>query len=499
MKHIINIINQSFFSFSGRLFAIVFGVLYKFYLVDKLEDPTYALGLLGFVISFISITTSFTSLGFSKAANRFIPLWKTQNNHSHTTDFIKTSVLVSLFTSLILAFLLWVYQDYIISAFSFDTQTSDLKKFLIWFLILMVSKNLLDVFQSIIVAAKEVKTNVSFGVFFNLGLKFTLVLALLYLGYDLKGYIFGETIAIFITSIIFLYLVVTKIPTKGILSFPKTTFINKEFRSYTLSMLLLAILAILSGNMDKILLAKLSINDLGVYTMTLLFTPFIGMILYSVNSIFAPIISEIFSNGELKKLDELYQFFTKWTLLLTTPLFIFLMSFRNEVLLFFGKDFVVGSSALAVLIIGQMISVGFGSIGIILQMTGKHVKVLKIYFLQTLIVLVLMFVLIPKYGIIGAAISSSVGVLLSNLFNYSIIYKAYKLVPYKKETVRIFTTLIISYLLSYFIYHFIAKEVTFISFFLNFMIAVVVTLTFSRILCFSPEDKSVFQRIFTKK
>ena len=44
MKHIINIINQSFFSFSGRLFAIVFGVLYKFYLVDKLEDPTYALG-----------------------------------------------------------------------------------------------------------------------------------------------------------------------------------------------------------------------------------------------------------------------------------------------------------------------------------------------------------------------------------------------------------------------------------------------------------------------
>ena len=196
----------------------MFGVLYKFFLVDKLEDPTYALGLLGLVISFISITTSFTSLGFSKAANRFIPLWKTQNNHSHITDFIKTSVLVSLFTSLIIAFLLWVYQDYIISAFSFDTQTSDLKKFLIWFIILMICRNLLDVFQSIIVAFKEVKTNVSFGVFFNLGLKFTLVLALLFLGYDLKGYILGETIAIFITSIIFLCLVVTKILTKEILS-----------------------------------------------------------------------------------------------------------------------------------------------------------------------------------------------------------------------------------------------------------------------------------------
>ena len=103
-------------------------------------------------------------------------------------------------------------------------------------------------------------------------------------------------------------------------------------------MLLLAILAILSVNMDKILLAKLSINDLGVYTMTLLFTPFIGMILYSVNSIFAPIISEIFSNGEQKNLMNCTSFSRNGHFLLTTPLFIFLMSFRSEVLLFLEKD-----------------------------------------------------------------------------------------------------------------------------------------------------------------
>ena len=161
----------------------------------------------------------------------------------------------------------------------------------------MICRNLLDVFQSIIVAFKEVKTNVSFGVFFNLGLKFTLVLALLFLGYDLKGYILGETIAIFITSIIFLCLVVTKILTKEIL-YRKQHLSIKNLDLILYQCYFLAILAILSVNMDKILLAKLSINDLGVYTMTLLFTPFIGMILYSVNSIFAPIISEIFSNGE---------------------------------------------------------------------------------------------------------------------------------------------------------------------------------------------------------
>ena len=46
--------------------------------------------------------------------------------------------------------------------------------------------------------------------------------------------------------------------------------------------------------------------------MTFTFINFLPIILKSINKIFAPIISEIWEQKNIKELQTLYHFFTKW-------------------------------------------------------------------------------------------------------------------------------------------------------------------------------------------
>lgn len=499
MKNIIDIIQQSFFSFFGRIFAVLVGFWYKYYLVDNLENPTYALGLFGLGLTLANLTAPFSSLGMARAANKYIPIWNSKHDSKRIVDYARLSLSLTFIISILIAVAAWIYQDHVILNFSENNQVNDLRRYFPYFLLIMICKNLLDNLQAIMIGLKDVKKNVSYGVFLSISLKVILVMLLLYLGMDLNGYIYGEVSTILVISLIFITLVLRRFPFKLWFSRLNLNFLTRDYFSYIGSMFFLGVLGILSTNMDKILLAQLSISDLGIYYMLFLFTPFVSIILFSVNSIFAPIISEIYSENKLEELKQLYQFFTKWTFILTTPLFFFLMYFRNEVLLFFGEEFTTGSTALAILLFGQMISVAFGSIGTILQMTGKHVKVLKINFLQAGIVVGFMFWLIPKYGLVGAAISSSIGVILSNIFNYTLVYKSFKFIPYKNDFIKIGLVLTLSAAILHFMFNSITIKSELIYLTIYFIATAVVVLLISRALCFNSEDKQVLSQILKRK
>ena len=125
---------------------------------------------------------------------------------------------------------------------------------------------------------------------------------------------------------------------------------KKKVVVYSFTFFLLGILSKFTGFLDKWLLLKyVSINDVGIYYMTFTFINFLPIILKSINKIFAPIISEIWEQKNIKELQTLYHFFTKWSLILSFPLVFFVILFNEDLMLLFGSDFVSGKRVLIIL------------------------------------------------------------------------------------------------------------------------------------------------------
>ncbi len=102
------------------------------------------------------------------------------------------------------------------------------------------------------------------------------------------------------------------------------------------------------------------------------------------------------------------------------PLLTLFISFPSFVLGFFGNEFITGTSALVFLSISQFVNAISGSVGYILQMTGKENVFQYIVFAATLINITLNLLLIPHYGINGAAFASMISLAFWNLI--SIVY-----------------------------------------------------------------------------
>jgi len=142
------------------------------------------------------------------------------------------------------------------------------------------------------------------------------------------------------------------------------------------------------------------------------------MILFAFASIFAPLFSQYFHEGNQKKMLEVFQLSTKWILLTSLPLFIFLILFSNTILMLFGAEFGNNSLALPILTVGIMIQAIFGLGSPSLTMSGfqKYNLINALVALFTNISLNIM--LIPEFGIVGAAMGTTIALFLISLLRF---------------------------------------------------------------------------------
>ena len=101
----------------------------------------------------------------------------------------------------------------------------------------------------------------------------------------------------------------------------------------------------------------------------------------------------------------------------------FLILFADRVLGLFGSDFVAARWEMTILILGQLVNVGAGSVGYLMEMTGHHKKCAYVFGCSALLNLVLNGILIPTLGIMGAAIATAVTMALWNIWLHQLVVK----------------------------------------------------------------------------
>ena len=158
---------------------------------------------------------------------------------------------------------------------------------------------------------------------------------------------------------------------------------------------------------------------------------FFVIILSSLNTIFAPMIADLYHRNELSRIEELYRISTKWGLYLITPFFIVLCFLPQEFMIaIFGPAYVSGWIPLLLLAATQVVNVGTGAVGFILIMTGHQNDWFTISGIIMLFSVIINILLIPRYGMNGAAVASAISVSLIYIVGLFRIRKSLHLWPY---------------------------------------------------------------------
>jgi len=116
--------------------------------------------------------------------------------------------------------------------------------------------------------------------------------------------------------------------------------------------------------------------------------------------------------------------------LTSLPVLIAILVFPSFLLGIFGEDFTAGKTALLILAFGQFFSTISGSVINILNMSNRQKTARNIIAICTFINVVLNLILIPIYGINGAAIATATSTILWNLASVLAIYRIFGFVTY---------------------------------------------------------------------
>ncbi len=191
------------------------------------------------------------------------------------------------------------------------------------------------------------------------------------------------------------------------------------------------------NNIQTLFIGSLdSLAGVGVFSVASQLTVVSGQFSSSINTSTKPVIAELYDQGDMKQLGRLYQTTNKWALMVQFPVFLAMVLFPGPILSIFGETFAEGALVLAILALGDLIHVGTGMGGSIIDMTGHTRLKLVNSLLRLIVYLSLDILLIPQWGIVGAALAALIGEMFINLLRLLEVFFLFRLLPYNRTFIK---------------------------------------------------------------
>ncbi len=156
-------------------------------------------------------------------------------------------------------------------------------------------------------------------------------------------------------------------------------------------------------------------EEVAVYGAAVRLSLLVAFALQAANTVLNPLIAQLFHSGKYSDLQSALRDAAKWMFLLTTTALVGMVLLGRLGLALFGEGYDAGYKVLLILLTGQAINALSGSVGSIMKMCNKQNQACVILVISAVTNVVLCFILIPRYGAEGAAVSVAVGQTLWNV------------------------------------------------------------------------------------
>jgi O-antigen/teichoic acid export membrane protein len=128
-----------------------------------------------------------------------------------------------------------------------------------------------------------------------------------------------------------------------------------------------------------------------------------------------PQLSAFLARGEHDRAAGIFQSATRWLMLASWPLYIVFAIFPAVILGIFGPRYTAGAAALAVLSLAMLVNLGTGNVTVVLLMGGKSSWSAINAGSAFIVNIGLNLVLLPRMGILGAAIAWGASIVVDNV------------------------------------------------------------------------------------
>ena len=295
-----------------------------------------------------------------------------------------------------------------------------------WMALVITPLTMLMLYGELLKGCKRISVS---QVIQNVGLPGLSILGLLVLGriWGVLGAVWAYTLAALGTALIgYLAWIGTTPEIRGL----KGEFSAGELFRSSLPLYIVSITDIVINRTPMVLLGVWGTSgDLGIFgvaTRTAMLTSFV---LIAVNSIAAPVFAGLYRKGDIEGLGRVARQSTKLMILIAAPVLALFIYKPHWVMVLFGPAFIEGAICLRILAVGQFVNVAAGSVGYLLIMSGNERLLRNNMMISAFLNAFLCILIIPRYGLIGAAISTSVTLIFTNIMSAYFVWVRLKIMP----------------------------------------------------------------------
>ncbi|AIC96097.1 flippase [Shouchella lehensis] len=366
-------------------------------------------GVFFIALSIMTFSSVISRLGMDNALLKYSALSHTDNNTSWLKGVIKQSFLTVLIVGALITLLLQIISPLLGGIFNDSSLIIPLQ--LMAFAIIPFS--IFNLNSELLKSMGKPKVALAIQ---SPALHLIFLLTLILFSQNISPYrvVLLYVIATFVVLIISIIVVKKNLPLDYNKVEPENDY--RSFMRTALPLLWVNALNVLISTTDIFMLGFwTSTDDVGVYSAVMRVVLFSSMILVSINSIVAPKFATLWDKKEYKKLEK---FSSDVTIGMTGLSFIILLPFLlfpTVIMSFFGESFATGDKPLMIMAIGQFFVLATGPVGYLLMMSGHEKFYRNNVIISAVLNVLLNLTLIPFLGINGAALSTSISLIVKNI------------------------------------------------------------------------------------
>lgn len=190
----------------------------------------------------------------------------------------------------------------------------------------------------------------------------------------------------------------------------------RELYVYSFPILINTILYLIIGASDILMLGMFrGADEVGVYRAGMQMVVLFNLIVVAFSAATATTFPVLVHGQRWRELGQTFTTATKWMTMLTLPLYVIMVHNAHDIMGLMGAEFTVGATALVLLASSAALTSCFGCAGFLLVIGGRQITETVNAGVIAAVNILLNLILIPRYGIVGAAVATGVSISVMNI------------------------------------------------------------------------------------
>ncbi|MDD4749911.1 MAG: flippase [Methanosarcinaceae archaeon] len=374
------------------------------------------LGVYSLVFTIYLFGMQFAGFGIGSGLTRYVAEFKDEDHK--VKEYVSSGFFGTLINGLIVTVALYLVSDFIARSVFHNVEMGKLIKITAFCLpFISIQKMVLGTLNGLHrMKSYAIITIIQNGLVLFLSVYFVLVL-----NTEVKGAILGLVISTIITGLISIVFI------KEFISAFSFSF-SKAFKDliwYGYYTVLADSIGMVNTQIDSLMLGHfLNAEIVGYYAVAIIFVNGLALIPNSVHIAVAPYIAYFYGKGEYEKTAKFIKKIILYMAILIIFISILLIFFGKTLIIFlFKKEFLLAYFPLLILLIGKIIYLPIHAVDCAIPNIGKVNIMYKIALSTAIFNVIFNIILIPKYEIMGAALATSISLIILSLLKLYIIDK----------------------------------------------------------------------------